>query len=176
MLPHSTPRLGCVYQCSPIHPSIPLHSVSPQGLILGDVSRHASIKVRAQDLTGRPFVLDVRGWEARIFQHEYDHLQGVLLVDRVTQVRERGSGSGNRVTQARGNGGTGVFLQGTLRKERCLSLLSTSPFRHAPAVPVCCHRRRLRGSGTDTWGWRTRMQPRTRGWRSDARRGRGHEG
>jgi peptide deformylase len=37
----------------------------------------------AVDLTGTPFEIRAEGWLARIFQHEYDHLDGVLYVDRL---------------------------------------------------------------------------------------------
>lgn len=33
------------------------------------------VKVRAQDLTGQPLTLTLTDWRARIFQHEFDHLQ-----------------------------------------------------------------------------------------------------
>jgi len=39
--------------------------------------------LRAVDLTGTPFEIDAGGWLARIFQHEYDHLDGVLYLDRL---------------------------------------------------------------------------------------------
>lgn len=39
--------------------------------------------LRATDLDGEPVEIDARGWLARIFQHEYDHLDGVLYVDRL---------------------------------------------------------------------------------------------
>lgn len=39
--------------------------------------------LRATDLDGRPFEIDAHGWLARIFQHEFDHLNGVLYVDRL---------------------------------------------------------------------------------------------
>lgn len=57
--------------------------------------------LRAQDVTGEPYELEASGWFARILQHEYDHLQGTLYVDRLTGtdadtvssiVRERGWG------------------------------------------------------------------------------------
>ncbi|MEO5921697.1 MAG: peptide deformylase [Pseudolysinimonas sp.] len=41
-------------------------------------------RLRATDLDGRPFDVKASGWLARIFQHEYDHLDGVLYVDRLT--------------------------------------------------------------------------------------------
>ncbi|MBC7404054.1 MAG: peptide deformylase [Microbacteriaceae bacterium] len=37
----------------------------------------------AVDLDQRPFEIRAEGWLARIFQHEYDHLDGVLYVDRL---------------------------------------------------------------------------------------------
>lgn len=39
--------------------------------------------LRAIDLDGEPFEIEATGWLARIFQHEYDHLDGVLYVDRL---------------------------------------------------------------------------------------------
>lgn len=41
--------------------------------------------LRAQDATGAPFELTAEGWLARILQHEYDHLDGVLYVDRLDE-------------------------------------------------------------------------------------------
>ena len=42
------------------------------------------MKVEAQDMRGKRFVLSLKEWEARIFQHEFDHLQGTLYFDRMT--------------------------------------------------------------------------------------------
>ena len=39
--------------------------------------------LRAVDLNQKPFEIVAEGWLARIFQHEYDHLDGVLYVDRL---------------------------------------------------------------------------------------------
>jgi len=39
--------------------------------------------LRAVDLEQKPFEIDATGWLARIFQHEFDHLDGVLYVDRL---------------------------------------------------------------------------------------------
>ena len=39
--------------------------------------------VRALDRDGQPFELDATGWHARILQHEIDHLDGCLYVDRM---------------------------------------------------------------------------------------------
>jgi peptide deformylase len=47
--------------------------------------RRAELAVlRATDLDGEAFKVQASGWLARIFQHEYDHLEGVLYADRLT--------------------------------------------------------------------------------------------
>jgi peptide deformylase len=51
--------------------------------IVGEVSRPAVIKLRAQNLKGKPVRLTAEGYLARVFQHEMDHLDGVLFIDRV---------------------------------------------------------------------------------------------
>lgn len=51
---------------------------------LGEVERYESIRVRAQDRRGKKIKLRLQGWTARIFQHEIDHLNGVLYIDRLT--------------------------------------------------------------------------------------------
>lgn len=51
---------------------------------LGEVERNESIRVRAQDRHGKKIKLRLSGWTARIFQHEIDHLNGVLYIDRLT--------------------------------------------------------------------------------------------
>ncbi len=45
--------------------------------------------LRAVDLEQQPFEIRTEGWLARIFQHEYDHLDGVLYVDRLSLVYGR---------------------------------------------------------------------------------------
>ena len=51
----------------------------------GDVERSKWIKVEAQNLKGKKIKKKFKGWEARIFQHEYDHLDGTVYIDRLTQ-------------------------------------------------------------------------------------------
>ncbi len=51
---------------------------------VGDVPRHTMVVVRGQDANGRPLKLRAHDYLARIFQHEIDHLDGVLFIDRVT--------------------------------------------------------------------------------------------
>lgn len=45
--------------------------------------RHPRAILRATDLQGEPFEIVADGWLARIFQHEFDHLDGVLYADRL---------------------------------------------------------------------------------------------
>ena len=51
---------------------------------VGEVARAEKIRVRAQDRHGRKMRLRLSGWTARIFQHEIDHLNGVLYIDKLT--------------------------------------------------------------------------------------------
>ncbi|HEY7935135.1 MAG TPA: peptide deformylase [Solirubrobacteraceae bacterium] len=50
-----------------------------------EVERPAQVRVRAQDPAGKPLVLEAEGLEARVIQHEIDHLDGVLILDRVSR-------------------------------------------------------------------------------------------
>eukprot|EP00239_Pterosperma_sp_CCMP1384_P012034 CAMPEP_0197865048 /NCGR_PEP_ID=MMETSP1438-20131217/43440_1 /TAXON_ID=1461541 /ORGANISM="Pterosperma sp., Strain CCMP1384" /LENGTH=200 /DNA_ID=CAMNT_0043483453 /DNA_START=356 /DNA_END=958 /DNA_ORIENTATION=+ len=52
--------------------------------ILGDVVRPIQIKVEYFDVKGKKKKLRLNGWQARIFQHEFDHLEGVLFHDRMS--------------------------------------------------------------------------------------------
>jgi peptide deformylase len=51
--------------------------------LTGVVARHRTIRVEALDEHGRPVDRVLRGWPARIVQHEVDHLRGILYLDRV---------------------------------------------------------------------------------------------
>jgi len=59
--------------------------LSVPGLI-GEVERHQALQVKALNRHGKPVKLKVDGWLARIFQHEIDHLNGVLFTDLATKV------------------------------------------------------------------------------------------
>jgi peptide deformylase len=48
-----------------------------------DVRRHSAIKVRYQNMKGKWLEETLVDWEARIFQHEYDHLTSTLYIDRL---------------------------------------------------------------------------------------------
>jgi peptide deformylase len=51
---------------------------------VGEVPRHTMIIVRGQDAYGKPQKMRACDYLARIFQHEIDHLDGVMFIDRVT--------------------------------------------------------------------------------------------
>ena len=53
----------------------------------GNVIRATKIKLVAQDPNGEPLSFDMEGYEARAAQHEIDHLDGMLFVDRVVSRR-----------------------------------------------------------------------------------------
>ncbi|XP_022750600.1 peptide deformylase 1B, chloroplastic/mitochondrial-like isoform X2 [Durio zibethinus] len=52
--------------------------------IYADVKRPESVKIDAQDINGVRSTVDFSGLPARVFQHEFDHLQGILFFDRMT--------------------------------------------------------------------------------------------
>jgi len=54
--------------------------------LLGEVERHAEVHVKGLNRHGKPMKIKAKGWLARIFQHEIDHLNGVLFTDLATQV------------------------------------------------------------------------------------------
>jgi peptide deformylase len=54
--------------------------------IFADVERSKSITVQATDEDGRPFDLEASGMQARVIQHEMDHLEGVLFIDLLSPV------------------------------------------------------------------------------------------
>jgi peptide deformylase len=54
--------------------------------LVGEVERAEEITVKGQNRRGQPVRIKARGWLARIFQHEIDHLNGVLFTDRATRV------------------------------------------------------------------------------------------
>ncbi len=54
--------------------------------LAADVERATYVLVRAQDRHGKEFRLKAYDWLARIFQHEIDHLHGILMTDRARQI------------------------------------------------------------------------------------------
>ena len=54
--------------------------------LAADVDRATYVLVKAQDRNGKSQRIKAHDWLARIFQHEIDHLNGVLMIDRAEQV------------------------------------------------------------------------------------------
>ena len=52
--------------------------------ITGEIPRAESIVVRGQDLEGNPIQIETTGFLARAIQHEVDHLNGILFIDRMS--------------------------------------------------------------------------------------------
>lgn len=64
---------GCLSIPGPYHPTM----------------RASRVRLRGRDLEGRPIDLEAEGLLARIFQHETDHLNGMLYIDRLTDEGRR---------------------------------------------------------------------------------------
>ena len=56
--------------------------LSVQGYV-GEVARHESVTVKGMDMRGKPIRIKADGWLARVFQHETDHCDGILFIDRI---------------------------------------------------------------------------------------------
>ena len=54
-----------------------------------EIDRAAKVRVRAQDRDGKWFELEAEGLLAVAIQHEYDHLQGVLMIDHMGPLKKR---------------------------------------------------------------------------------------
>jgi peptide deformylase len=88
--PPKPPKLYAV-----VNPEIVRHSpetnLANEGCLsipgyLGEVERYDTITVKGLNRHGKPFRLKAKGWLARVFQHEIDHLEGILYIDRATQM------------------------------------------------------------------------------------------
>ena len=55
---------------------------------VGTVDRYESVTVKGLNHQGDPVQIKAKGWLARIFQHEIDHLDGVLYIDRANEMYE----------------------------------------------------------------------------------------
>jgi len=53
--------------------------------IFAPVTRAEWVRLEGQDLEGQPLSIKARGLTARVFQHEMDHLDGVLILDRTSR-------------------------------------------------------------------------------------------
>jgi peptide deformylase len=78
-----------------INPVLELHRSEPiireEGClslpnITADIRRPEVVTITALGLDGRPFTLENEGFVARVWQHEFDHLEGVLITDRMSPI------------------------------------------------------------------------------------------
>jgi peptide deformylase len=53
---------------------------------MGQIERYSTVTLRGLDRHGKSFKIKAKGWLARIFQHEIDHINGVLFIDRTEKV------------------------------------------------------------------------------------------
>ena len=56
--------------------------------LMGEIERAEGITVEGLDRFGKPLKMRLNGWVSRIFQHEIDHLNGILFTDLTTEVWE----------------------------------------------------------------------------------------
>jgi peptide deformylase len=54
-----------------------------------EVERAEQVRIRGLDATGRERLVEAEGMEARVLQHELDHLDGVLMLDRIGKEQRR---------------------------------------------------------------------------------------
>jgi len=54
--------------------------------LIGEVERPRSITIEGKNRHGEPFKMKAEGWLARVFQHEVDHINGMLFTDRASEV------------------------------------------------------------------------------------------
>jgi peptide deformylase len=54
--------------------------------LVGEVERFAMVQVKGLNRRGQPMKVKAEGWLARIFQHEIDHVNGIVFPDRATRV------------------------------------------------------------------------------------------
>jgi peptide deformylase len=94
-----------VYRVEPDSPTVALvnpeiewssrdEEISEEGclslpLVHVDVERPVAVLVRARDEQGEEVVIEASGLEARVIQHEIDHLDGILILDRTTREQRK---------------------------------------------------------------------------------------
>ena len=59
--------------------------------VIVDVERPLHVRVTGADTKGEPILIEASGLEARVLQHEIDHLDGVLILDRTERDQRKGA-------------------------------------------------------------------------------------
>jgi peptide deformylase len=72
-----------------------------------EVERPARVRVRARDTSGSELLVEAEGLEARVIQHEIDHLDGVLILDRISREARRDAMRALREARAEGEPAAG---------------------------------------------------------------------
>ena len=54
--------------------------------LVGEVERHEAVQIKGLNRRGQPMRVKAQGWLARIFQHEIDHINGIVFTDLATHV------------------------------------------------------------------------------------------
>ena len=57
--------------------------------VRSEVSRHETIRIRYQDENFQEIEEEISGLRARVIQHEYDHIEGVLFTDRISSLKKK---------------------------------------------------------------------------------------
>ena len=78
--------------------------------IYARIQRAAAVKFSYQDVDGRTHLLDAEGLNARAVQHEIDHLDGVLLYDRMTPVQRMANRRALKMLELRQAHGSDTFV------------------------------------------------------------------
>jgi peptide deformylase len=91
--PEAPPKPAKLYAV--VNPEIVRHSVDTnvanEGCLsipgyLGQVERFDTVTIKGLNRHGKPFRLKAKGWLGRVLQHEIDHLEGILYIDRATEM------------------------------------------------------------------------------------------
>lgn len=61
--------------------------------VVGNVERHIFIQVKGLNSAGQPISFAARNFLARVLQHEHDHLNGILFIDRAREIRRTAGAS-----------------------------------------------------------------------------------
>lgn len=84
---------------------------------VGEVTRQQAITVKGQDVEGRKIRINAQGFLARAFQHEIDHLEGELFIDKLTAPDRIWSVEEGEEEQAEVSGSTAELVPTTVPVE-----------------------------------------------------------